>query len=488
MQYHAVPQQEYQGPLSMPQAAIHAAPVSTAASWITNPDAPVTIGGMSFVTQTAAAGQPKNLTLNENGEVVFDRGDGLRFILKGEEVWAQVPDGRRDLVGINGIGFFDFINDNLRANGLPIITPVDVENFRIQAIAFVPTNAIVSDAPYWGDNPVFVPEWWFHGDRYANLQPGVNRTDSAPLLRDMQSAFRAITPQATFHQPGTVSLHQINDTHDNLIRNAMQSNFSAFGANFPFNQTFFNGMTNPNRLRNFVYNHARGKPLGIYNRADGLGIASSAVNRPANAAPTYEEIHFFEVMRHFGMHSSMAAAATITSGLSHLEDRRDFLDYHPFLEMMLIQRIGEVEFLATAFWGNEDRLNHHVRELFRSYGFTLEDIQYARAHEANQRQTTGQHTNHSLLIDSFINAFCKELNLSDAQRARYKDIARAEIARLSGQARAQGLQRQNAFISAANGQNFSGLLMIPMRRSHLDPHMFPTRQHYLNAKAGEPAA
>ena len=351
-------------------------------------------------------------------------------------------------------------------------------------------NAIGSDTPYWGDNPVLVPEWWFHGDRYANLQPGVNRTDSAPLLRDMQSAFRTIAPQApTHHGLDSVQPHQINDQHDALIRNAMQSNFSSFGANFPFNQEFFNSMTNPNRLRNFVFNFVHGNSAGLYNnQADGrLGIASSAVNMPSGARTTPEYVHFVEVMRHFGMHSSMAAATTITSGVPRIRET-SALDYHPFLEMMLIQRIGEVEFLATAFWGNEDRLNHHVRELFGPYGFTLEDIQYAKTHEYNHRRTTGQIANHSLLIDSFINAFCKELNLTDAQRARYKDIARREIARLSNQARAQGLQRQNAFLGVTNGEYPTGLEMIPMRRSHLNPHMFPTRQHYLNAKAGGAAA
>ena len=144
MQYHAVPQQEYQGPLSMQQAAIHAAPASTAGSWITNPDAPVTIGGVSFVTQTAAVDMwfPKNLTLNEYGEVVFDRGDGLRFRLEDERVIVIVPSGWgvSIVAGCSG-EHLSFINDDLRARGLPLVTLMDVENFRSQAIAFMPANA-----------------------------------------------------------------------------------------------------------------------------------------------------------------------------------------------------------------------------------------------------------------------------------------------------------------------------------------------------------
>ena len=350
------------------------------------------------------------------------------------------------------------------------------------AYASVPTNAApwFTNADSFSD-PVFVPEWWFRGDRYANLQPSVTGTNPAPLMYDLGNVFRAIAPEAPELDRHLLDM-PTNHRHDTLIRDAMQNNFNSFGVNFPFNQDFFNRMTGPDRLRNLVFS-CHPEFRGLYINDGQQGTAATAVNLPDDLM-TPEQVHFFEVMRHFGMHSSIGEGATIIgTGSQHRpQNERDILDYHHFMVTMLIQRIGEAEFLATAFWGNEDRLNHHVQTFFGPYGFTLENIQYAKTHEYHQRKTTGQRTDHSLLIDSFINAFCKELNLTDSQRAHYKNIALNEITELSNQAREQGLTRQNAFMGVTNGENPTGLEMIPMRRSHLNPYMFPTRQHYLDAK------
>jgi hypothetical protein len=454
------------------------------------------VGIMSMAVQAA----PQGFDRCDSDAARFTRHDGVTFSYfpNSTITIATVNMSLVDGVNYRTLNGVERISADLVARGYSPVTRAELTNFLVSARAFNAgqntqqqpgqqqpgQSPQVSVAPYFGDNPVLVPEWWFHGDRYANLTPGENRTNPAPLMRDMRnvlgdSASRAGGLTANIaHMPH-------DQRHDDGMRAAMQNNFSEFGTNFPFNQAFFDRMTGSDRLRNVVFTRTASDPLGRYGGPFGgrqQAIIATAVNNPPTVPA--ENTQFFELMRHFSLHSSMAGGATMvaTGGQHRPTHERNLLDYHTFLEQMLVQRISEVEFLATAFWGNEDRLNHHVQNLFGPYGFTLEDIQYARTYDRNIRDTTGQRINRSLLIDSFINAFCQELNLTPQQRTHYKNIARAEIDRLSARAQQLGLTRQNAFMGVTNGQNPTGLEMIPMQRSHLDPFMFPSRQYYLDAK------
>lgn len=413
-------------------------------------------------TPMSATSDP-NRFVRDDGVVLIIRNDGGHNVQTRNNEIISIGSGEPEVLRV--------INDILRENGLRLLNQEETAWLRGGPVQTQTQQTQGQNQTQQGNQTPVRPQQmrdvpiWYHPDyaRYRNPSPRDVETNRY-FVNTYQAFINEIRPRVTNTFQWTASPPPINPTLQAGSRKAMINGFAGetATANLPFSQEFWNHMVNNT-------NHGFGRedflPAGAFfagSQTIGIGLTSSDLGKEGEAT-----VALHEMGRRFGLGShatiyfrgAMGGEPTAGDGI---------LLYDPFVERILERKIGRPALMEVLFWGNETIIRELVDEHFADLlgPNAYDTIQRARETHwlaaGNQSFIGNLNQNPQELARRFQNvtgvapntwnmghiaqatqnAFNQDL--SDAQRARYAQIARHNLIGLADIARDMNIRPYTA--------------------------------------------